>query len=115
MLETKGVALLTIRAWCEEGSQQPLRAEIRLADDVAFGFRSTLTFVNADSVVDAVRDFLDSVLSSSSHDPTVTPVSRPGHWKHLSQNPLFSNLSERRIRKLASKATENGTRPETSS
>ena len=79
VLETKGVALLTIRAWCEEGSPQPLRAEIRLADDVAFGFRSTLTFVNADEVVDAVRDFLDSVLSSSSHNPTVTPVPRPGH------------------------------------
>jgi len=61
MLETTGVALLTIRAWCEEGSEHPLRAEIRLADDVASGFRSTLTFVDAEAVVEAVRDFLDSV------------------------------------------------------
>ena len=61
MLEIKGVALLTIRAWCEEGSEHPLRAEIRLADDVANGFQSTLTFVDAEAVVEAVRDFLDSV------------------------------------------------------
>ena len=80
MLDTSRTALLTIRAWCEEGSQHPLRAEIRLADDVAFGFRSTLTFVHAEEVVEAVRDFLDSVLCPSRDDhPSVTPVSRPGH------------------------------------
>ena len=78
MLDTTGTALLTIRAWCEDGSQHPLRAEIRFADDVAFGFRSTLTFVHADDVVEAVRDFLDRVLCPSPDDPTVTPLSRPG-------------------------------------
>ena len=31
----------------------------------------------------------------------------PSNWKHLSQIPLFSNLCERRLRKLASKATED--------
>jgi hypothetical protein len=79
VLDTTGTALLTIRAWCEEGSQHPLRAEIRFADDVAFGFRSTLTFFDADDVVEAVRDFLDGVLCSSLDDPPLTPVSRPGH------------------------------------
>jgi hypothetical protein len=78
MLDTTETALLTIRAWCEEGSQHPLRAEIRLADDVAFGFRSTLTFVHPDAVVEAVREFLDRVLCSSLGDPPVTPMSRPG-------------------------------------
>jgi hypothetical protein len=63
MLEsTTGVALLTIRAWCEEGSEHPLRAEVRIADDVASGFRSTLTSVHTEAVVAAVREFLDSVL-----------------------------------------------------
>lgn len=79
MLDTTGTALLTIRAWCEEGSQHPLRAEIRLADDVASGFRSTLTFVHAEAVLEAVREFLESVLCPSPDDPPVTPVSRPGH------------------------------------
>jgi hypothetical protein len=39
----------------------------------------------------------------------------PSNWKHLSQIPLFSNLSERRLRKLASKATEDAYETETSS
>jgi hypothetical protein len=78
MLETTGTALLTIRAWCEEGSRHPLRAEIRIADDVALGFQSTLTLINVDAVVEAVRDFLDSVLCSSSDDRPVTPLSRRG-------------------------------------
>jgi hypothetical protein len=79
MVHSTGVALLTIRAWCEEGSQNPLRAEIRLADDVALGFRSTITFIHADAVKDAVQDFLDSILCSSSDNPPVTPLSRPSH------------------------------------
>lgn len=79
MLDATGTALLTIRAWCEEGSQQPLRVELRFSDDVAFGFRSTSTFVHADDVTEAVRDFLDRVLCPRSDDPPVTSVSRPGH------------------------------------
>jgi hypothetical protein len=62
MLESTGVALLTIRAWCEEGSEHPLRAEIRIADDVGSGFRSTVTSVHTEAVVAAVREFLDNVL-----------------------------------------------------
>jgi hypothetical protein len=61
MRETTGVALLTIRAWCEEGSEHPLRADIKVADDVASGFRPTQTVADAEAVVGAVRDFLDSV------------------------------------------------------
>jgi hypothetical protein len=78
MREATGVALLTIRAWCEEGSEYPLRAEIRIADDVSSGFRSTVTFVHTDVVLEAVREFLDSVLRPPPHDP-VTSVSHPGH------------------------------------
>jgi len=79
MPDTTGVALLTIRVWCEEGSEYPLRAEIRLADDVATGFRPTLTFVHGDAVVEAVREFLDSLRCSSPLDAPVTPASRAGH------------------------------------
>jgi hypothetical protein len=73
MQQATGVALLTIRAWCEDGSDHPLRAEVKIADDVASGFRSTLTSVNADAVVEAVREFLDSVLCSSSRTLTIIP------------------------------------------
>jgi hypothetical protein len=79
MVHSTGVALLTIRAWCEEGSQNPLRAEIRLADDVADGFRSTETTVHAEAVVEAVRAFLATVACTSPGDPAAMPLSRPGH------------------------------------
>ena len=65
MVNVTGVSLLTIRAWCEEGSEHPLRAEIKIADDVASGFRSTLTAVDTDAVMEAVRGFLGSVGGSS--------------------------------------------------
>jgi hypothetical protein len=58
-------ALLTIRAWYEEGSEHPLRAEIRLTKDVASGFQDSLTVADAERVVEAVRGFLEDVLSSS--------------------------------------------------
>jgi hypothetical protein len=70
MLEATGVALITIRAWCEEGSEHPLRAEIQVADDVASGFRSSVKTVHADAVVEAVRAFLDSVLCAGSVEPS---------------------------------------------
>jgi hypothetical protein len=62
MQEATKVALLTIRAWCEEGSTHPLRAEIRLAHDVSTGFRPTVTVIHTDAVMEAVREFLDGVL-----------------------------------------------------
>ena len=75
MSDVTGVALLTIRAWCEEGSEHPLRAEIRLADDVAAGFGSTLTLVSPEEVMGSVRAFLDGVLCAT---PDGSP-SHPGH------------------------------------
>jgi hypothetical protein len=65
MLDTTTTALLTIRAWCEEGSEHPLRAQIRIATDVSSGFRSTLTVADTEAAVEAVRAFLEDVLSSS--------------------------------------------------
>jgi len=65
MADAPAIALLTIRAWCEEGSESPLRAEIRLTGDVASGFQTRLTVAHAESVVNAVRVFLEDVLSPS--------------------------------------------------
>jgi hypothetical protein len=55
------------------------RRGIRLADDVSSSFRSTVTLVHTDAVLEAVREFLDTVLCPPLHDPSVTPVSHPGH------------------------------------
>jgi hypothetical protein len=62
--DTTATAFLTIRAWCEEGSEHPLRAQVRLTRDVASGFQSTLTVADTERVMDAVRAFLEDVLSS---------------------------------------------------
>ena len=59
------MALLTIRAWCEDGSDHPLRAEIRLTKDVSCGFQHQLTVAHAEQVVNAVRAFLEDVPWSS--------------------------------------------------
>jgi hypothetical protein len=67
MVDAPAVALLTIRAWCEEGSSNPLRAEIRMTRDVSSGFQSALTVAQRERVVEAVRTFLEDVLSSSRH------------------------------------------------
>jgi hypothetical protein len=61
---TTPTALLTIRAWREDGSEHPLRAEIRLTNDVASGFQRALTLADTARVLEAVRGFLDDLLSS---------------------------------------------------
>jgi hypothetical protein len=68
MIDRNATALLTIRAWCEEGSETPLRAQIRFTGDVSSGFRSTLTVAHQERVVEAVRGFLEDVLRSSAED-----------------------------------------------
>lgn len=62
MDETPVVALLTIRAWCEEGSSKPLRAEIRATKDVSSGFQTVWAVAERGQVMDAVAAFLDGVL-----------------------------------------------------
>jgi hypothetical protein len=64
MHDTTTMALLTIRAWREEGSDDPLRAQIRIATDVSSGFGSTLNVAHTESVVDVVRAFLEDLPSS---------------------------------------------------
>jgi hypothetical protein len=68
MPDTTAVALLTIRAWREEGSENPLRAEIRLTRDVSLGFQAARTVAHTEGVVEAVQTFLEGILSSSTRD-----------------------------------------------
>jgi hypothetical protein len=76
MQATTTTALLTIRAWCEEGSENPFRAQIRIATDVSSGFGPTMTVAFTESVMDAVRGFLEDILCSS---PDTEGLSRRGH------------------------------------
>lgn len=54
--------LLIIRAYRENGSSSPLRAEIRLTSDVSVGIERTLTLVDRDRVSEVVRRWLDDIL-----------------------------------------------------
>lgn len=52
------VGLLIIRAWIEEGSSEPLRARIRVTNDVAAGIERTLTLTQPEEVAATVQAWL---------------------------------------------------------
>ncbi len=58
--------LLIIRAWIEEGSSEPLRAQVRVADDVSAGFDRVLTLSRADAVCATVGEWLEDLVSKAS-------------------------------------------------
>lgn len=62
-MDTRGTGLMVIRAWIEEGSIKPLRAEIRHTSDVSAGFTSRATLTELDRVLAEVRAFLTTVVS----------------------------------------------------
>lgn len=53
--------LLIIRAWVEAGSTEPLRAHVRVADDISAGIDRTLTLVEADRVRELVDVWLQGI------------------------------------------------------
>ena len=57
--------LLIIRAWTEQGSSEPLRAQVRLSTDVSVGIERTLTLVRDDDVCAAVREWLAGMSSGA--------------------------------------------------
>jgi len=66
---TDRTGLLIIRAWIEEGSSEPLRAHIRISDDVAEGFRRTLTLSRPEAVCAEVKEWLAQILHNAQLPP----------------------------------------------
>jgi phosphosulfolactate phosphohydrolase-like enzyme len=60
--------LLIIRAWIEEGSTEPLRAEVRIVKDVSAGIERTQTVCRVDDVVAAVQAWLAEFLCGQHPD-----------------------------------------------
>jgi hypothetical protein len=58
--------LMVIRAWIEEGSTKPLRAQVRHTIDVRTGFEAESTLTEPERVVAEVRAFLTSLSTPSS-------------------------------------------------
>jgi len=57
-MESDRTGLLIIRTWIEQGSSEPLRAEIRFVTDAAAGIEHTLTFTRPEAVAAAVQEWL---------------------------------------------------------
>jgi hypothetical protein len=56
--------LMVIRVWVEEGSSEPLRAQIRHTSDIGAGFTGQVSFTHSDSVLEEVGAFLKSMSES---------------------------------------------------
>ena len=59
---TDAHGLLIIRAWIEEGSEERLRAEVRITNDVSIGIQRTLTLARAEEVRATVEAWLADVV-----------------------------------------------------
>lgn len=57
--------LLIIRAWVENGSSEPLRAQIRLSADLSGGIERELTLTQVEDVCDTVEEWLAGVLKNA--------------------------------------------------
>lgn len=60
------VGLLVIRVWAENGSERPLRAQLRVSVDTTLGFERTLTLCDPEEVEAEVRAWLDEMLDGGS-------------------------------------------------
>ncbi len=54
------MALLMIRTWQEEESDQAFRAQIRIVADLSSGFASTVNVADRDGVIEVVQGFLEA-------------------------------------------------------
>jgi hypothetical protein len=57
--------VLIIRAWTEPGSAQPLRAQIRMTDDISVGGERAVTVVEATEVDALVSGWLQEFLATT--------------------------------------------------
>ena len=65
-MQGERTGLLIIRAWSEEGSSEPLRAEVRIVTDVSAGIEHTLTFSRSEAVCAMVQQWLAEFTSPAS-------------------------------------------------
>jgi hypothetical protein len=63
VMPTRRTGLLIIRAWTEEGSAKPLRAQVRITGDISTGIERTLTLAQPDAVVELVDAWLQGFVA----------------------------------------------------
>ena len=57
--------LLIIRAWVEPGSTDPLRAQIRVTNDISTGIERTVALAESETVMELVDKWLQAVIEST--------------------------------------------------
>jgi hypothetical protein len=57
--------LLIIRAWVEEGSTEPLRAQVRVTNDISTGIERSVALGQSDTVMELVDEWLQTILEST--------------------------------------------------
>lgn len=63
--KTHKTGLLIIRAWIEDRSSEPLRADVRATTDVSAGFDRTVTLARPEEVGATVQRWLAEVLAGT--------------------------------------------------
>lgn len=63
--KTHKTGLLIIRAWVEDGSPEPLRADVRATTDVSAGLDRAVTLARAEDVGATVQTWLAEVLADA--------------------------------------------------
>jgi hypothetical protein len=67
-MPTHRTGLLIIRAWVEEGSQEPLRAHVRVSDDISSGIEREVALVHLDTVMELVDAWLHGIVDEPASD-----------------------------------------------
>jgi hypothetical protein len=63
-MPTHRTGVLIIRAWVEDGSDEPLRAQVRVTDDITKGVERSLTLAQSANVATLVDDWLEGILAA---------------------------------------------------
>jgi hypothetical protein len=66
-MPTDRAGVLIIRAWTEEGSEEPLRAHVRIVTDVAAGIDVTRMCARPEEVLATVKEWLADIVKDEPH------------------------------------------------
>lgn len=67
-VRTHRTGLLIIRAWVEGDSAEPLRAHLRMTDDISQGIERTVTVARVADVGDLIDEWLQGVVDAGDEE-----------------------------------------------
>ncbi len=70
-MDSENTGLMIIRAWVEQGSSEPLRAQVRIVTDTSARLERTLTLSRTEAVCATVGEWLADVLADAERADSV--------------------------------------------